>query len=254
MKKCLFKVKNLIKTFKVGKQDVKVLRGINFEVYEGDFTLIVGPSGCGKSTFLHILLGLEEPTNGFVKYSGWKKTDINIYKDLNEDERADYRKLNIGMIYQQPYWIRSLNVAENVAFPLMLRGVLESQRLFLALDMLKKVGMINWAKYQIPELSSGQQQKVSLARALISKPKVIFADEPTGNLDYNSGLDLVKTLQDLNSKENKTIIMVTHDVEYLKFAKSIAKMVDGEIVAEYKGKDRFKILSNDKLFLYRKKT
>jgi len=214
------------KSFHVGDQDVQILKNVSFEVHVGDFLIIYGPSGCGKSTLLHIILGLEPPSKGQIQVLGH-----NLYS-MSEDDRADFRKIHVGMVYQQANWIRALKVQENVAFPLTLLGEERSSTLFKAEKILKRLKMENWAGYIPTELSSGQQQKIALARALISDPEFIIADEPTGNLDFDSGQELMRLLVELNN-QGKTILMVTHDLEYLTFAKTAVHMFNGEIKAEY---------------------
>lgn len=233
------KIIDLNKTFRVGIQDVQILKKINLEIKVGDFAVIFGPSGCGKSTLLHVILGLEEPTSGKISILGQ-----NLYSQWSEDERASFRKQNIGMVYQQPRWIRALNVVKNVAFPLSLLGEDKVARLTKAREMLKLVGMTEWAEYMPSELSSGQQQKVALARALITNPDILIADEPTGNLDYKSGQELMQILDNLNKKTNKTFLMVTHDLEYVKFAKTTIEMLDGQLKKIYNQKDRQQLLAS----------
>lgn len=236
MKETIIKVENIFKSFPVGNQSIQVLKGISFDIAKEDFVIIYGPSGCGKSTVLHTMLGLEAPSKGQVHILGKK-----LYgDDLTEDYRSEIRKRHVGMIYQQPNWIKAFSVLKNVAFPLALVGIAEEIRMQKALDLLTKVGMENWKDHLPAELSSGQQQKVALARALITNPEIIIADEPTGNLDYESGQELIKVLLKLNKKEHRTIIMVTHDLEYIKFAKSTIHMFDGKIADVKPGDLRLK--------------
>jgi len=202
----------------------RFLKGVGFEINQGDFLVLFGPSGCGKSTLLHTILGLEPPTGGSISV-----LNTNLYKDKTEDQIGDFRKQHIGMVYQQANWIKSLNVINNVAFPLLLLGLNKNQCIVKAQKMIKTVNMLDWANYYPSELSSGQQQRIALARALITDPEIIIADEPTGNLDFQSGQDLMKLLQQFN-KEGKTILMVTHDLEYLKFAQKAVEMLDGKII------------------------
>ncbi|MBU0975528.1 MAG: ATP-binding cassette domain-containing protein [Patescibacteria group bacterium] len=216
-------VKNLIKVFKVKTLNIPVLKNVNLEIEENNFDIIFGPSGCGKSTLLHILIGLEYPTKGNILFFGQ-----DLYK-LPSDEVSEFRKRNIGMIYQLSNWIKSLNVLENVAFPLLLQGVSKDEALLKAEEVLGKVKMDLWSYYQPTELSGGQQQKVALARALITNPPVIIADEPTGNLDYKSGDELMNLLKELN-QEGKTILMVSHEMKNLVFAKRIIQIFDGQII------------------------
>ncbi|HEX8974348.1 MAG TPA: ABC transporter ATP-binding protein [Patescibacteria group bacterium] len=223
----LIDVCNVFKSFQVGVQNIPVLKDVSFEVKERDFVIIHGPSGCGKSTLLYTLLGLEVPTGGFVYFF-----DTDFYKETNEDQRAMMRKKHIGMVYQQSNWVKSLNVLDNVALPLLLKGASQQEARIQAVKMLQVVHMDQWAYYHPTELSSGQQQKVAVARALITDPDIIVADEPTGNLDYESGMDVLHLLGDLNHL-GKAVVMVTHDLEYLKYAKTIVKMKDGQIVEIY---------------------
>lgn len=241
-KKPIIEIEKVNKIFRVKSQDVLVLKDINVTINDGDFTIIFGPSGCGKSTLLHIILGLEEQTSGKAVF-----LNRNIY-DYDEDERSEFRKRNIGMIYQQPNWIRSLSVIENVAFVSSMSGANKIIAQKKAREMLELVGMLEWADYFPSELSSGQQQKISLARALITDPKVIIADEPTGNLDHRSGIDLMNLFQKL-SKEGKTIIMVTHDINNIDYANSVIQMFDGRVVKVHdlfknKSAEVKKIISN----------
>ena len=213
----IIRVEHLSKSFPVGAQMVPVLKDVSFTVEPLDFLIIFGPSGCGKSTLLHTLIGLEPPTSGKVIFLGKdlygekassikspvsrrenKKNKIPNTKylmpntNIGEDERSEFRKRHIGMVYQQPNWIRSLTVVENVAFPLLLLGQEREKSLAEAREMLAALEMSLWQDYLPSELSSGQQQRVALARALINSPKVIIADEPTGNLDYESGQELME--------------------------------------------------------------
>jgi len=221
--KTIIDIRGITKVFRVKTQDVLVLKKINLEIKEGGFSIIFGPSGCGKSTLLHIILGLEPPTTGTVHFF-----DFNLYT-YSEDQRSEFRKNNIGMVYQQSNWIKSLTVLENVAFAVSLLGFDKAKAKEKAREVLKMVDMVGWADYLPTELSSGQQQKVSLARALVTDPKVIIADEPTGNLDYQSGVELMQLFKNLES-QGKTIIIVTHNVENIDFATSVIQMFDGEVI------------------------
>lgn len=222
----IIEVKDLEKMFLVGKQEVLVLKKITTKIDSGEFVIIFGPSGCGKSTFLHTILGLEPPSKGNIYFEG-----KNLYQ-MTDDQRSEERKHKVGTIYQQPLWIKALNVIENVGFPLRLLGMEDIEINQKASKALIAVKMEQWQTYLPMELSAGQQQKISLARALIIDPVMIVADEPTGNLDTTSGQELINTFLELN-KQGRTIVMITHDLEYLKFATRILHMIDGNIVAEY---------------------
>ncbi len=222
----IIQAQTLGKTFSVKSQEVTVLKNINFAIRAGEFLVIFGPSGCGKSTLLHTILGLEPPTSGQVVFQGQ-----SLYNNLTEDERAELRKHQIGMVYQQPNWIKSLTAKENVMFALRLTGLTEAAAATKAHAALEQVGMVDWSDYIPTELSSGQQQRVALARAIVTDPTILIADEPTGNLDYESGRQLMGLLGELN-RQGKTVIMVTHDLEYLNFAQRALEMLDGEIIQE----------------------
>jgi putative ABC transport system ATP-binding protein len=226
--KIIYKAENLKKSFLIGKgKRVEVLKGLNFEIKEGEFVIIFGPSGSGKSTLLHILVGLEPPTEGRVYFRG-----KDIYS-LSDDERANLREKEIGMLYQQPIWIRSLNVLENVAFPLILQGYERKKAFPLALSYLAQNKMEAFKDYYPQELSGGEQQKVALARGTVINPPVLIADEPTGNLDQDSGKELMHLLTLQNKSFQRTIIMVTHELSFLDYAKRVIRMIDGKIVADF---------------------
>ena len=236
----LLEIKDLRKSFPIGGGGVvEILRGINITVNKGEFGVIFGPSGCGKSTLLHCLLGLEQPTSGVVSMEG-----TSLY-DITEDQRSLYRRHKVSIIYQQPLWISSLSVIDNVKFPLYLLDMTEEEIEIKAWEVLHQVGMDKWAQYVPTTLSSGQQQKISLARALILDPLMIVADEPTGNLDTVSGQELIQTFLKLVDA-GKTVVMVTHDLEYLRYGTKIFHMVDGEVVETYEPKSRASIVVGKK--------
>lgn len=233
----IIEIQDVHKSFKVGDQTLEILKGNTINVDYGDFVILFGASGSGKSTLLHIILGLEPPSSGKIYFLG-----EDLYKEgTNEDYRSEFRKRHIGMIYQQPNWIKSLSVIENVSFPLLLLGMDKARAYQKGLEALKVVNMENWKGYIPTELSSGQQQRVALARGIINNPQIIIADEPTGNLDQESGQKLMQILKDLNDKSGKTVLMVTHDLEYLTFAKTAFRMVDGIIVGVYRGAEKEKL-------------
>lgn len=221
---------DVFKSFKVGVNMVEIIKGVSFQVKKGEFIVLFGPSGCGKSTVLNILLGLEPPTTGKVIF-----LNQDLYS-LTEDEQAQLRKEEVGMVYQQSNWVRSLNVIDNVCFPLTLRGINRKDREEKGWVALKQVDM-DHAAYQISsELSSGQQQRVSLARALISDPSLIVADEPTGNLDSKASSEIMELFKSFNQK-GKTVVLVTHDLEYLSYANRSIHMTDGLIIEEFQAGD-----------------
>jgi len=221
-------VKDVDKDFAVGKNTIKVLKKINIDVRSTDFIVVYGPSGCGKSTLFNIILGLDQPTKGEVIVR-----DTKIY-NLDDDQRAKFRAKKIGMIYQMPYWIKSLNVIENVALPLIIEGEKEADAIRHAKRVLSDIGISDLSK-QIPtQLSGGEQQKVGLARALVSNHWILMADEPTGNLDSKSGKEIMEIFRDLNQKHKRTILMVTHNEEYFDYGTRKVEMKDGEIIKDTK--------------------
>jgi len=239
----IIETSKLNKTFEVKSSRIPVLKDITATILNGEFVVITGPSGCGKSTLLHILLGLEPPTSGNVSFF-----DQDLYSHLDEDGRTELRKKNVGMVYQQPNWIKALTVLENVMFALRINGETDEAARKKSQETLAMVGMLDWQDFIPTELSSGQQQKIALARAVITNPKVIIADEPTGNLDFKSGEELMQLLKKLNDA-GKTIVMVTHDLEYLNFATRSLIMFDGKIVEEANSRDLSdKLTSFKKLF------
>ncbi len=224
-KRKLIDIKEIEKSFQTGDRFTHVLKNISFEVYENEFLVIFGPSGCGKSTILHILMGLEKPDAGIVRFG-----EVDMWK-MNSDDRADVRKRDMGIIYQKQNWIRSLTVAENVAISAQLLGLPKEEAIYKAEEMLKRVGIFDKSDYMPTELSAGEQQKMGLARSLVTDPKVIIADEPTGNLDVKSGQEMVNLLKDL-TQNGITVIMVTHNPEYLRESDRTIFMLDGELYKE----------------------
>ncbi len=224
-KNVIIRVQNIDKSFDVAGQKVEVLKKVSFDINSGEFSVIYGPSGTGKSTLLHSILGLEKPTSGTVEILG-----VDLYNNHSEDELSDFRKKHIGMVYQQANWVKAINVIENTALPLALHGIDKPTRLEKAKRVLETVHMLDWANYHPGELSSGQQQRVSLARALITNPEIIIADEPTGNLDYEAGRELMQLLQQFTQDTKQTILMVTHELEYLKYADKAIHIFDGQAV------------------------
>lgn len=211
------------KTFKTPVAEVGVLYDISFTIPEGSFTILHGPSGSGKTTVLNTLVGLEPPTNGQVVVAG-----EDVYS-LSADERASFRARTIGMVHQDNYWVNSLSVIENVALPLLLAGWAKSKALFLAQQSVARVGLEKYLNYNPTVLSGGQQQRISFARATVIKPKLLVADEPTGNLDSLSGQLIIKLLQDFNTSYGATVVLVTHNTELLSISNNLIAIKDGRV-------------------------
>lgn len=235
----VIKVNNVSKNFHVGGQEVQVLKNISLEISRGDFVVIFGPSGSGKSTLLNVILGLEPPTEGSVEILGH-----HIDRSTPEDANAEFRKMHIGVVFQSSRWIKALNVRENVALPLIIRGVPKNNTLNDSIKILNTVGMLEWADYAPAELSSGQQQKVALARAMINNPQILFADEPTGNIDHAGSEQIMKIFTHLNKTLGKTIIMVTHNLAQLKYTNKAIKIFDGEVSGVIEGDEKEKFMNN----------
>lgn len=222
----IIKIRDLKKRFDVGTSQINALSGISLDIYPSSFTLLFGPSGCGKSTLLNIIAGIDHPTEGKVKIRG---TDIF---SLNEDERGDFRAKKMGIIHQMSYWIKSLSVLENVALPLVIEGNDPKFAISRAKEVMSDLKISNFAN-QIPtQLSGGQQQKAGLARALVSNPWILLADEPTGNLDSTSADEIMALFDILNRKHKRTIVMVTHNQAYWELGSRRLEMKDGKIVED----------------------
>ena len=223
----LLQLKNVSKIYRLGEVDIHALREVSMEVEQGEFVSIMGPSGSGKSTFLQVASMLNNSTSGNIYFKG---KQVEHY---NEVEQAKLRNKEIGFVFQQFNLLARTSSLDNVALPLLYSQVDKSQRERKAKQMLEKVGLSDRLHNTPSQLSGGQQQRVAIARALINDPSIIFADEPTGNLDSKSGEDIKKILIDLN-KEGKTIIMVTHEEDIASIAKRFIFFQDGEIIYDDK--------------------
>jgi len=213
---------DVVKEYTLGTQKIRALDGISLKVRAGDFLSVMGPSGSGKSTFLQVASILASTSSGKILING---KDTTTYDEV---ERAHLRNKEIGFIFQNFNLLAKTSALENVALPLVYAGIDEKTRLEMAKVMLERVGLGNRLDNSPAQLSGGQQQRVAIARALINNPSIIFADEPTGNLDSKSGKEVEKILKELN-KEGKTIIMVTHEHDVAKIAHSSIEIHDGKI-------------------------
>ena len=217
----LLKVEHLSKIYGKGQNQVKALDDVSFSVEKGEFVAIVGASGSGKSTLLHLIGGVDRPTDGKVYIN-----DTDVFS-LNDDKLAIFRRRQVGIIYQFYNLIPILNVEENIALPLELdERKVEKQEMD---EMLEHLGLTERRTHLPNELSGGQQQRTSIGRALITKPSLILADEPTGNLDTKSGNEIMELLKKSNRELNQTIIMITHNMELAKAADRIIMIEDGKI-------------------------
>ena len=219
----MIKVENLSKSFRTEEVETIALNGVSFEVKDGEFVAIMGPSGCGKSTLLNILGLLDNPTGG--KY--W--LDGNEVSALKEKDRTDVRKGQIGFVFQSFNLIDELNVEENIELPLTYLNIPAKERKQRVQEIMKRMAISHRAKHFPHQLSGGQQQRVAIARAVVFGPKIILADEPTGNLDSKNGIEVMKLLTEIN-REGTTIVMVTHSDRDASMAQRVIKLFDGKIV------------------------
>ena len=223
----MIKVSNISKIFRTEEIETTALDGVSFEIKDGEFVAIMGPSGCGKSTLLNILGLLDNPTQGSYQFA-----DTEV-ASLKEKERTRFRKGNIGFIFQNFNLIDELNVYDNIELPLRYLNVSASERKAKVTEMLKRMNISHRAKHFPRQLSGGQQQRVAIARACVASPKLILADEPTGNLDSRNGREVMHLLQDLNN-EGTTIVMVTHSQKDASIAQRTIDLFDGKIVSDVK--------------------
>ena len=221
----LVEVKDLYKIYNPGENEVRALDGINLTVEKGEFLAIVGQSGSGKSTFMNMIGLLDIPTSGTYLLDG---IDVS---SMSDDELSEIRNKKIGFIFQGFNLIPSLNAVENVELPLVYRGMKKEERHKLALEALERVGLSHRLDHLPKQMSGGQQQRVAIARAVAARPPVILADEPTGNLDSHSSVEVMKILHELH-KEGRTIILITHDNDIANEAERVIRIQDGQIISD----------------------
>lgn len=221
----LIEARDVVKKYKVGSEIITALNGINLSIEKGEFVAILGTSGCGKSTLLNMLSGLERPTKGDVIVNG-----VRINK-VSEKNMSRFRAREMGFIFQQYNLIPSLTALENVMLPLTIQGLSKKVRVKRSRDILIKLGWVKRLHNKPSQMSGGQQQRVSIARSLVSNPKIIFADEPTGNLDSKTTIEILEFMQEIVREQHKTLIMVSHDMEVAMYAGRIVHMLDGEITS-----------------------
>lgn len=222
----LIEIKNLKKDYLVGDITLNILKGISLQINVGEFVAIMGPSGSGKSTLMNILGCLDKPTTGKYWLDG---IDVS---ELSTDELAKIRNQKLGFVFQGFNLLSRTSALENVELPMVYAGMSTLGRRQKALNALEKVGLLDRAEHQPNQLSGGQQQRVAIARAVVNDAPIIFADEPTGNLDTKMSVEIMKLFMRLNEEMGRTIILVTHEDKIAHFAKRIIKIVDGEIYSD----------------------
>ena len=224
MSDTVVKLTDVVKTYVMGENTVYALRGISFEIHQGEFLAIMGPSGSGKSTCMNMIGCLDRPTSGIVEING-KET-----AKMSEKELAVLRNKTVGFVFQQYHLIPSMTVLENVMLPLKYQRVEKKERIGLAKQALEAVGLLERMNHRPHELSGGQKQRVAIARAMITSPKILLADEPTGALDSKTGLQVMELFRKINNEKGTTVIVVTHDPGIGASMKRCIKILDGQIV------------------------
>ena len=223
----MIKVNNLRKVYKIGKEKVIALDNINIEIKKGEICCILGTSGSGKSTLLNMLAGLEKPTRGDIIIN---KSKVNR---LSEKKLAVFRQKYIGFVFQSYNLIPTLTAEENVALPLVFRRLGRRKRIKSSKEMLKMVGLGDRMRHKPTQMSGGQQQRVGIARAFVARPTVVFADEPTGNLDSRTTIEVILLMRKIARDNDQTLIIVTHDIEIAEYADRVIQLKDGLVIADY---------------------
>lgn len=223
--KTVIKASGLRKVYTIDKEKVVALKDISLEIYKGEIICLLGTSGSGKSTLLNMLAGLEKPTRGEITVNG-KRID-----KMNEKRLADFRRKNLGFVFQSYNLLQNLSALENVGLPLAFRGIGKKKRTALSKKMLFEVGLENRIKHKPTQMSGGQQQRVGIARAFVNKPAIIFADEPTGNLDSKTTDEVMRMMVRMIKENNQTMVIVTHERDIASYADRVFYMLDGEITS-----------------------
>ena len=226
----LIELKDITKSYPVGDSELKILKGIDLQIEQGDFVAIMGPSGSGKSTCMNILGCLDVPSSGSYKLDG------KAVEGLDSDELAEIRNKKIGFVFQGFNLLSRTSALENVELPMVYANVDAKTRQKKAIEALEKVGLKERMHHQPNQLSGGQQQRVAIARAIVNDAPIIFADEPTGNLDTKMSVEIMELFVSLNKELGRTIILVTHEEDIARYAKRIIRIVDGEISSDTRNK------------------
>ncbi len=216
-------LRDVVKRYRTGKVVVEALRGVTLNIPKGEYVSVMGPSGSGKSTLMNLMGALDKPTSGSVKIDGIELST------LSDSELAGVRRRKVGFVFQQFNLISKLTALENVALPMWFAGVGRSRRMRRARELLELVGLGSRMHHKPSELSGGEQQRVAIARALANQPEIILADEPTGNLDTASGMEVIRLLEELNA-QGRTLVVVTHDTDFGRRARMRVKMRDGRVL------------------------
>lgn len=237
--KPLIEIKNVRKVYTMGEEKVVALDDVSLEIYKGEIVCFLGTSGSGKSTFLNMMAGLEKPTRGEIYIGG-----IPIHR-LNEEQVTLFRQKNVGFIFQAYHLMPMLTAVENVSMPLIFRGMNKKSRDRIAQEALKAVGLEGYENRKPSQMSGGQQQRVGIARALAGVPKIIFADEPTGNLDTNTTKEVMDLIIKEVKKHNQTLILVTHDRSIADYSDKVVTIKDGNIISVKYNEKKQEVEGND---------
>lgn len=219
----IIEIKNVTKIYKVGSERITALENVNLSIFKGEFCCLLGTSGSGKSTLLNVMAGIEKLTSGDIYIRGKR---IN---KMSERELSIFRQKYLGFIFQAYNLIASLTAFENVELPLIFKEIFPKKRIKMVKEIMKAVGLSGRAKHKPSQMSGGQQQRVGIARAFVASPEIIFADEPTGNLDSKTTMEIMNLIKEMARKYNQTIVMVTHDTRMAEFADKIVQIHDGTI-------------------------
>ena len=219
----VIRLSGVSKVYAVGEQRLRALDDVSLDIYPGEFACVIGRSGSGKSTLLNMMAGLEKPTRGRIRVAGRQ------IERMNEKELVQFRLKYVGFVFQSFNLFAMHTALDNVAMPLMYKGMAKSQRDARARRMLDAVGLRTHLRHRPGEMSGGQQQRVGIARALVTKPRILFADEPTGNLDFRTSREILKLIREICRERGTTLIVVTHDPEMAQYADRVVRLLDGHI-------------------------
>ncbi len=217
-------LREVTKIYAIGTEKLRALDGVSIDIYPGEFACIIGRSGSGKSTLLNMMAGLEKPSKGSIRIAGKQ------IERMNEGQLVQFRLNHIGFVFQSFNLFATHTALDNVAMPLMYKGVDRRTRSARARKMLTAVGLKTHMQHKPTQMSGGQQQRVGIARALVTQPEILFADEPTGNLDFNTSREILRLIRDICHEKNTTLIMVTHDPEMAQYADRVIRLLDGRVI------------------------
>jgi len=231
----IIEIKNVSKHYKMGDEVIIALNDVSLEIEKGEVCCILGPSGSGKSTLLNLIAGLEKPTKGSIKIKG------AMISKMNEKKLAKFRQRHVGFVFQSYNLLSTLTALENVTLPLIFNKIPKRVRNKKAFEILKEVGLAKRWRHKPSQMSGGQQQRVSIARAFVNNPAVVFADEPTGNLDTKTSEEMMRLMLKMAKENNQTVIIVSHDLDTIKFAGKIIKIRDGKVESIDINEDAYKV-------------